>query len=367
MPLKTVARDFHGAPRKGRGAPDNREGRYEKRTVELEDDGWAPDEPEDDRRVATTVTDEHARSLIQTNDSPDNGPGATINPYRGCEHGCIYCYARPSHSYLGLSPGLDFETRLFAKANAADTLRKELSKPGYRPQPIMLGANTDAYQPVERKRGVTRGILEVLAETRHPVYIITKNALVERDLDLIVPMARDGLAGVTLSVTTLDADIARRMEPRASAPARRIEAIRRLTAAGVPTGVNTAPVVPFLTDSELETILETAAAAGAIRAGYVLLRLPWELKGLFREWLDTHFPLKAKHVMSRMRQMRDGHDYDSRFGTRMRGEGPYAELLAQRFRKACQRLGLNRARRALDCSKFRPPAGPQRDLFADLL
>jgi DNA repair photolyase len=380
MPLKTAAQDFEGSPRKGRGATDNREGRYEKQTIELEDDGWACDvshEPADDdaagrsgaldevRQIPTVVTDEQARSLIQTNQSPDAGPGATINPYRGCEHGCIYCYARPSHSYLGLSPGLDFETRLFAKTNAVEILRKELSKPGYRAQPIMLGANTDAYQPIERKRGLTRAILELLAETRHPVAIVTKNALVERDLDLLAPMARDGLAVVSLSITTLDHDVARRMEPRASAPARRIEAVRRLAAAGIPTGVNVAPVVPFLTDSELEAILDAAAAAGAIRAGYVLLRLPWELKGLFRDWLDAHFPLKADHVMSRLQNMRGGRDYDSRFGTRMKGEGIYAELLAQRFRKTCARLGLNVARRPLDTTLFRSPSGPQGDLFGD--
>lgn len=363
MPLKTVASDFHGAPRKGRGATDNREGRHETRSVELLDDGWTPELPEDDRRIATTVTDEQARSLIRRNESPDNGPPATINPYRGCEHGCIYCYARPSHSYLGLSPGLDFETRLYAKVNAVELLRAELSRPGYRPLPIMLGANTDAYQPIERRRGLSRAILELLAECRHPVSIVTKNALVERDLDLLEPMARDGLVSVTLSVTTLDHDIARRMEPRATAPARRIEAIARIAAAGVPAGVNVAPVVPFLTDSELERILEAAATAGAVDAGYVLLRLPWELKGLFRDWLDTHVPLKAEHVMSRMRQMRGGRDYDSRFGTRMRGEGLYADLLAQRFRKACTRLGLNRTPRTLDCSRFRPPGGLQRDLF----
>jgi DNA repair photolyase len=364
MPLKTVARDFHGAPRKGRGATDNREGRYETQTVELQDDGWTPDAPGDDRRIATTLTEETARSLIQTNDSPDAGPEATINPYRGCEHGCIYCYARPSHSYLGLSPGLDFETRLFAKANAAELLRAELARPGYRPRAVMLGANTDAYQPIERKRGVTRAILEILAETKHPVAIVTKNALVERDLDLLAPMARESLASVTLSVTTLDHDIARRMEPRASAPTRRIEAIRRIAEAGVPASVNVAPVVPFLTDSELEAILEAAHEAGARHAAYVLLRLPWELKGLFRDWLEAHFPLKAAHVISRLQQMRGGRDYDSRFGTRMRGEGLYADLLQQRFRKACQRLGLNVEHRALDCTRFRPPQlGPQGDLF----
>ncbi len=365
MALKTVANDFHGAPAKGRGATDNREGRYERQQVDAIDDGWLPDLPEDDRRIATTVTSEQARSLIQRNESPDAGPAATINPYRGCEHGCIYCYARPSHSYLGLSPGLDFETRLYAKDNAIELLRKELSARNYQPVPIMLGANTDAYQPIERKRGLTRAILELLAETRHPVDIVTKNALVERDLDLLVPMAHEGLVSVTLSVTTLDNDIARRMEPRASAPARRIEAIRRVSAAGVPCGVNVAPVIPFLTDSELEDILSVAAEAGASHAGYVLLRLPWELKGLFADWLQQHFPLKTEHVLSRLRQMRGGRDYDHRFGTRMRGEGLYADLLSRRFHRACERFGIAGSfRPSGNATRFRPPAGPQPDLFA---
>lgn len=365
MSLKTVANDFHGAPAKGRAATDNREGRYEQRQVDAVDDGWSPDLPADDRRIATVITDETARSLIQRNDSPDSGPTATINPYRGCEHGCIYCYARPSHSYLGLSPGLDFETRLFAKTNAVELLRKELSARSYRPVPIMLGANTDAYQPIERKQRITRGILELLAETRHPVDIVTKNALVERDLDLLVPMARDGLVSVTMSITTLDTEIARRMEPRASAPARRIEAIRRLSAAGVPCGVNVAPVIPFLTDSELEDILHAAADAGACHAGYVLLRLPWELKGLFADWLKDHFPLKAGHVLSRLRQMRSGRDYDHRFGTRMRGEGLYADLLSRRFHRACARFGVSGRHTPLEQagSRFRPPTGLQPDLF----
>lgn len=369
MSLKTVTDDFRRAPRKGRGATDNREGRFETTRVELQDDGWTPDpldQDDDSRRLPTTVTDEQARSLLRRNDSPDAGPEQTINPYRGCEHGCIYCYARPSHSYLGLSPGLDFETRLFAKVNAAELLRRELSRPGYQPKPIMLGANTDAYQPIERRRGITRAVLEVLAEARHPVTIVTKNALVERDLDLLVPMAARNLVHVTFSITTLDTTIARRMEPRTSAPARRLQAITRLSRAGVATGVNIAPVVPFLTDDELEAIVEAAAAAGAGSAGYVLLRLPWELKGLFRDWLDEHFPLKAEHVMSRLRQMRGGRDYDSRFGTRMRGEGEYARLLGQRFNRACRRHGLDGGQ-PLSCDHFRPPGdGRQADLFAGL-
>ena len=363
MSLKSTANDFRSGPGKGRGAVDNREGRFEQQHTHVEDDGWHGDRDDEPARLATTLTDENARSLVQRNASPDNGPDATINPYRGCEHGCIYCYARPSHSYLGLSPGLDFETRLFAKSNAVEILRQELSRPGYRPLPVMLGANTDAYQPVERQRRLSRGILELLAETRHPVHIVTKNALVERDIDLLADMARQQLAMVSLSVTTLDNDISRRMEPRASAPARRIEAMRRLSAAGIPVGVNVAPVVPFLTDSELEAILASAADAGAGHASYVLLRLPWEVAPLFRDWLQTHFPLKAAHVMSRMQQMRGGRDYDASFATRMHGSGAYAQLLAQRFDKASTRLGLARGYPELDSSRFRPPSGPQLALF----
>ncbi len=363
MALKTTANDFRQGPRNGRGATGNREGRFEARSVEVVDDGWYGQDDGEPARLATTLTEEAARSLIQYNDSPDNGPDATINPYRGCEHGCIYCYARPTHSYLGLSPGLDFETRLFAKGNAVELLREELARPGYRPVPVMLGANTDAYQPVERRRRLTRGILEVLAETRHPVHIVTKNALVERDIDLLADMARDRLVSVSISVTTLDTGISRHMEPRTSAPARRIEAIRRLGRAGIPVGVNVAPVVPFLTDSELEAILAAAAGAGASCAAWVLLRLPWEVAPLFRDWLEARFPLKAAHVMSRMQQMRDGRDYEASFGTRMRGTGPYAKLLAQRFTAACRRLGLSTRPPALDCSRFRPPSGPQLHLF----
>ncbi|HEX4943148.1 MAG TPA: PA0069 family radical SAM protein, partial [Usitatibacteraceae bacterium] len=277
------------------------------------------------------------------------------------------CYARPSHAYVGLSPGLDFETRLFSKPNAAELLRDELARPGYRCEPIMIGANTDGYQPIERSERVTRSIVEVLAECRHPVTIITKSALVERDLDLLVPMARDGLAHVVISVTTLDHDLARRMEPRASAPARRIQAIARLSAAGVPVGVNVAPVIPFLTDAEVESILEAAAAAGARSAGYTLLRLPWEVRDLFKAWLAEHFPLKAAHVMARVREMRDGRENDPEFGSRMHGTGELSALLSQRFGKACKRLGLAHGHRAdpsLDTSKFRPPRSrDQLDLF----
>jgi DNA repair photolyase len=313
-----------------------------------------------------TVTPERAKSIITRNESPDIPFTYSINPYRGCEHGCIYCYARPSHAFLELSPGLDFETRLFAKVNAAALLREALAKPGYRCETITVGANTDPYQPVEREWRITRQVLEVLAECEHPVAIITKNALVERDLDLLAPMAEKRLAQVYVSVTTLERDLARRMEPRAPAPQRRIEAIRALSRAGVPTGVMVAPIVPFLTDHRIESVLEAAAEAGAIRAGYTIMRLPWELKDLFKDWLDHHYPLKAAHIMSRVRQLRRGKENDPNFGTRQTGTGLLAELLHKRFETACRRLGLNVERRGadIDTSRFRRP-GPigQLDLF----
>lgn len=328
------------------------------------DDGWDRPLEDDARRPQTTVTAERVKSIISRNDSPDIPFTQSINPYRGCEHGCVYCYARPSHAYLNLSPGLDFETRLFAKVNAAQVLREELAKPGYGCSAITIGANTDAYQPAERSWKITRAVLEVAAQCNQPVYIITKNALVERDLDILVPMAEKNLAGVFVSVTTLDHDLARRMEPRASAPARRIEAIRRLAQAGVPVGVMVAPIVPVLTDAETEQILEAASEAGALSAGYVLMRLPYEVKTLFKDWLAQHYPLKAAHVMSRVKQMRDGRENDPQFGTRMRGSGKFADLLRLRFDKACQRLGLNRQRRTLVTTLFRPPRlDGQMDLF----
>ena len=365
MPLKTVSGD-HGAVYKGRGATLNLEGRFESVQRDPFDDGWEATPELAPGRPATTVTPERARSIISRNDSPDIPFTHSINPYRGCEHGCIYCYARPSHAYLELSPGLDFETRLFAKVNAAELLREALAKPGYRCESITVGANTDPYQPVEREWRVTRQVLEVLAECEHPVAIITKNALVERDLDLLAPMGQKRLAQVYVSVTTLDRDLARRMEPRASAPQRRIEAIRALSRAGVPTGVMVAPIVPFLTDHGIESVLEAAADAGAIRAGYTVMRLPWELKDLFKDWLEHHYPLKAAHVMSRVRQLREGKENDPNFGTRQTGTGLLADLLRKRFENACQRLGLNVARRGtdVDTSRFkRPGALGQLDLF----
>lgn len=344
------------APRlaKGRGAALNPEGRFESVRREAVDDGWLPPEPEGEPpRLDTHVTEERARSILTRNDSPDLPFTTSINPYRGCEHGCIYCYARPSHAYLDLSPGLDFETRLFAKVNAAELLRQELAKPGYRCDSISIGANTDPYQPVERDYRITRSVIEVLAACDHPFAIITKNALVLRDLDLLAPMARKNLVKVFVSVTTLDHGIARRLEPRASSPTRRLETIHALAEAGIPTGVMVAPVIPFLTDDGLEGILQSAAERGARYAGYVLLRLPYEIKELFKDWLQNHYPLKAEHVMSRVRQMRDGRENDPEFGSRQRGQGLMAELLAQRFEKACRRLRLNDERMGLDTSQFR--------------
>ena len=341
---------------KGRGAAHNPQGRFERQGREAVDDGWTAD-AEAERGPRTEVTLTRARSIISRNDSPDIPFTQSINPYQGCEHGCIYCYARPSHAYLGLSPGLDFETKLFAKANAAELLRAELSRPGYRCDVISIGANTDPYQPIERKYKITRGILEVLAACDHPLGIVTKSALVERDLDLLAPMAKKGLVQVFVSIGTLDHELMRRLEPRTSAPARRLETVRALSEAGVPCGVLVAPIIPFLNDRDMEAVLERAAAQGAGIAGYQILRLPYELKELFKDWLQRHYPLKAAHIMSQMRQLRGGRENDPRFGARMSGEGIFAELQEQRFRLACGRHGLNlHGRNQLDTTRFRPPA-----------
>jgi DNA repair photolyase len=343
----------------------NPAGRFEsRRVVPPEDAWWAEEEPP--AAVPTTVTPEATRSILTRNDSPDIPFDRSINPYKGCEHGCVYCFARPTHSYLGLSPGLDFETRIFSKPKAADLLREELAKPGYRCEVVALGANTDPYQPVERGLRITRAILEALAEHRHPVSIITKSSLVLRDLDLITPMAARRLAVVFLSVTTLDRDLARRMEPRAATPERRLRTIRALAEAGVPAGVLASPMIPGLNDSELEGILEACAAAGARSAGYVLLRLPHELKQIFTEWLETHYALKMPRVLHLLREMRGGNLYDGEFGTRMRGTGPYADLLSRRFATACRRLGLATAPAPLDLTQFRvpPKSGEQGVLFS---
>jgi DNA repair photolyase len=350
---------------KGRGAASNPEGRFESTSHQPVDDGWEREE-EPAAHPDTQVTIERARTIISRNDSPDIPFAQSINPYRGCEHGCIYCYARPSHGYLNLSAGLDFETKLFAKTNAAELLRVELAKPGYRVSPINLGANTDPYQPIERRYRVTREVVEVLAEYRHPLTIVTKNALVERDLDLLVPLAQQNLVYVFVSVTSLDNRLAAKLEPRASAPHRRIAALKTLADAGVPCGVLVAPIIPMLTDRWLEQILERAVDAGARMAGYTVLRLPWELKDLVREWLELHFPERAEHVLSLVRQMRGGRDNDPRYGSRMRGEGQFADLIRQRFALTTRRLGLARNRDiALDTTKFVAPRKPsaQRELF----
>jgi DNA repair photolyase len=325
---------------KGRGATLQIEGRFEKVAREIVDDGWGwADEALPPFK--TTVTIEHAKRIIARNDSPDLPFSQSINAYRGCEHGCIYCYARPAHAYVNLSPGLDFERKLFAKPDAAKLLRAELAKPSYQCSPIALGSNTDPYQPIEREWQITRQILEVLAEHKHPVSIVTKSALVERDLDLLTQLAGDHLIRVFISVTTLDGELARKMEPRAASPHRRLQAVKALNEAGVPCGVMVAPVIPFLTDAELEHILHAAQEHGARSAGYVLLRLPYEVKNLFKDWLAVHYPLKAEHVMSHLREMRGGRENVPEFGSRFRGQGLFADLLKQRFRKACERLGLN--------------------------
>ena len=363
MPLKTTAGN-HGEAAKGRGATINIEGRFEVWQRDEADDGWFQDPGDEPSKPKTMIAIEQAKSVISRHNSPDVGFAQSINPYRGCAHGCPYCFARPTHAYLGLSPGLDFETRLSAKTNAAAKLREELSKPGYRCEPLTIGVNTDAYQPIERQYRITRAILEVAAEAKNPVSLITKSALIERDIDILAPMAKENLAHVTLSVTTLDHEISRRMEPRTSAPTRRLLAIKRLSEAGIPVNVNIAPVIPFLTDSELEPIMEAAAKNGAISAGYVLVRLPWEVRPIFKAWLEEHFPLKAAHVMSRIRDMRDGRENDPSFGSRMVGSGEFAQLLAQRFRKGIVRFGLDKPWPELDCTRFVPPSpAGQKSLF----
>lgn len=355
--LYTVAMDWQlpDRARKGRGAVSNKVGRFESNDRIAVDDGWQTEE-ETLPPVRTTLSVDNARKIITRNKSPDVPFDRSINPYRGCEHGCIYCFARPTHAYYGLSPGLDFETKLFYKPDAAARLRAELGNPKYEADVMALGTNTDPYQPIEREQKLTRRILEVLAEYNHPFGIVTKSDLVLRDADIIAPMAEKGMAVVTLSVTTLDRDLARKLEPRAPTPPKRLAAIGSLAALGIPTGVLAAPMIPALNDMELERILEAAAKAGASGAGYVLLRLPLEISDLFREWLESHFPDKAAHVMSMVKQTRGGAMYDSRWGQRAVGSGPYADLLNQRFKLALKRYGLNRRSLDLDISQFeRPP------------
>jgi DNA repair photolyase len=349
---------------RGRGARSNASGRFESQGREAFDDGWTPDDLEP-AQLITTVTAEKAKVIITHNDSPDVGFSASINPYRGCEHGCIYCYARPAHAYMGLSPGLDFESKLFFKPGAAALLERELSRPGYVPEVIHIGGNTDPYQPQERRLRVTRGVLEVLERFNHPFSIITKSALILRDLDILAPMAARNLVRVAISITTLDRKLARSMEPRAATPEKRLAVVRGLSQAGVPTVVMFAPSIPGLNDHEMEVVLERAAAAGARGAGYVALRLPMEIADLFQEWLSTDHPDRAKKVMSLVRQMRGGKTYDAQWGKRMKGEGPLAALMSRRFATAKTRYGLAASREPMDLTQFRipPQAGGQIDLF----
>jgi len=337
---------------RGRGSSDHRDSRFLAWQRQAEDDGWpqAPEAP-----AKTTLSIDAARTVITRNTSPDVPFDRSINPYRGCEHGCAYCFARPTHAWLGLSPGLDFETRLSYKPDAAEQLARELAHNAYVCAPIALGVNTDAYQPVERQLGITRDILKVLSEHRHPVVIVTKGALIERDIDLLESMARDRLVQVMVSVTTLDASLARRLEPRATAPHRRLAMISALSSAGIPVGVLIAPVIPALTDHEMEAILGAAAGHGASTAGYVLLRLPLEVRPLFIDWLEHHTPDRAAHVMSLVRQTRGGRENDPRFGHRMKGAGPIADLYRQRFALACRSLGLMHRHADLNTGLFRPP------------
>ncbi len=343
-------------PRRGRGAVTNPASRFDSETAQPFDDGWSTLTADlaDLPPLATTLTPDASRSVISWNQSPDIGFDRAVNPYRGCEHGCIYCYARPTHAYLGFSPGLDFETRLIFKPDVAEQLERELRKPGYVARPLTLGSNTDPYQPVERTLKLTRSVLEVLERFGHPVGIVTKSAGVLRDLDILQRMAQRNLARVWLSVTTLDASLARRMEPRAATPARRLQAVAALAAAGIPTGVLAAPMIPGLNDAELERILASARKAGARTAGYVLLRLPLELRDMFTAWLEEHFPDRARHVLSLVRETRGGTLNDSRFHHRFTGQGPYADLLVQRFARASRQHNFH-DRTQLDCTQFQAP------------
>ena len=339
--------------RRGRGTHSNASGRYEPLARIAFDDGWRS--IEELPPFATTVTEDTTRKIITRNESPDISFDRSINPYRGCEHGCVYCFARPTHAYLGLSPALDFESKLFAKPDAPALLERELSAKNYEPRTIAIGTNTDPYQPIERKYGIMRGILQVLERAGHPVGIVTKSALVARDIDILARMAKRNLVKVALSVTTLDAKLARTMEPRAATPARRLETLRQLSRAGIPTTVMVAPVIPAVTDTEIERILDAAAMAGVKDAGYVLLRLPLEVRDLFREWLTENFPDRVEHVFKLVRDMRGGRDYDSTWGKRMTGSGPYAWMIGRRFEAACERLGLNAEKTSLTTEHFQPP------------
>ena len=361
--MTAPARPVDKDRRPGRGAASRDAGRYERFAVVDDHDGG--DIPEEAGILRTVVTEEAPRSVINHVASPDLPFDRTLNPYRGCEHGCIYCFARPSHAWLGLSPGLDFETRLIARPTAPQVLDRELRARGYAVAPLAIGTNTDPYQPVERDRGIMRGVLGVLRDFRHPVAIVTKGTLIERDIDILSDMAAQGLARVGISVTTLDPALSRRMEPRAPSPARRLATIRRLVDAGIPVRVMASPVIPALTDPELERILQAGAAAGADAASWIMLRLPLEVAPLWRDWLAEHYPDRAKRIMGHVRSMHGGQDYSARWNHRLRGEGPYAELVAQRFRRAARALGLDRPTAPLRCDLFRVPprVGDQLSLF----
>ncbi len=348
---------------KGRGTSSRVDARFLQYERSGFDDGW--DLEDEEKTVPTEIFQETPRTVISRNQSPDIPFETSINPYRGCEHGCVYCYARPSHAYVDLSPGIDFETKIFAKSNAAQVLSKELAKPRYVCKPIAMGTNTDPYQPAERQLRITRDLIEVLHDCHHPLSIVTKSWLVERDLDLLAPMAAHGLVKVFVSITSLKHDLARRLEPRATAPTRRLQTVQTLNDAGIPTGVMFAPVIPFINDAEMENVLEQAAAAGAKTTGYVMLRLPNEVKQLFREWLETHEPGKTEHVFSIIRELRAGRENDPDYFTRMRGQGVYADLIRSRFNKVCKKFGLNRHNWALNTGLFTPPraASPQQTLF----
>ena len=356
-------------PLKGRGTVWAIEHRFAHHDREPHDDGWGTLEQaaqEEHLPPTTQIIEERVKSILSSNDSPDISFDLSINPYRGCEHGCVYCFARPTHSYLNMSPGLDFETRIIAKVNAAQRLREAFAGRSYEPLLLNIGSATDAYQPAERKLGITRSVIEVMADCSHPFSLVTKSSGIERDLDLIAPMAERGLAAVYVSVTSLDSALSRILEPRAASPQRRLRTIEALAKAGVPVGVSVSPVIPFINEPELERILEAAASVGATSAFSVVLRLPWEVNPLFQQWLDQHFPERAARVMARVREMRGGRDYDAKFGTRMRGEGVWAQLLQQRFQKAAARFGLNRQRVELDLTQFRKPLMPRVDGQADL-
>lgn len=352
-PLAHVGHRIDPERRRGRGATINPGGRYEAEQRVLEDDGWGSlgELPP----FKTEVAYEKARTIITSNDSPDISFDRSINPYRGCEHGCVYCFARPTHAYLGLSPGLDFESKLTAKPDAAQLLEKELSSPSYQPRTIAIGTNTDPYQPIEKKLRIMRQVLEVLAKFNHPVGIVTKSALVQRDVDILAPMAEKGLVKVALSVTTLDPKVARGMEPRAASPSKRLETIRKLSETGIPVSVLVAPIIPAINEHEIERILDAAKAAGAQEAGYVLLRLPLEVRDIVQEWLLTHHPDKLRHVMSLIRSTRGGKDYDSQWGQRMVGSGPYAWMVGRRFEMAAERIGFNTTKRRLRTDLFVKP------------